>query len=357
MQQTRQMNWLEGLLMKKTVCFSYFVKIIDLRKRCSCVWVLFFLFLIPGSCSRKSENFYHIGILSGLSFFGSIADGFKEQMTELGYEEGKNISYDIQKSEFDTSKYRKILENFITEKVDLVFVFPTEAAVMAKKVLAKTNIPIVFANVFTENMGLINSIREPGGNITGVRWLGTDIILQRLEIMQELVPGIKNIWVPYKKNSKMLIKKLKTLNEVCKLENLVLTEIPANDSSELDSGFQAALQQHPLPDAILMITEPLCVLPATFIVMARFARQHNIPLGGVYMSIDNYRSVFGLAPENIPQGKQAAFIADRILHGTPAGQIAVVSAENFLKIDYDEAKRSGLLLNENLLIRADEVIR
>src|SRR4030042_2220739 len=83
---------------------------------------------LSGCVEEKTQKVYHVGILSGLDFFANTADGFKEKMTELGYVEGENIVYDVQKSNFDIATYRNILNKFVADKVDLIFVFPTEAS-------------------------------------------------------------------------------------------------------------------------------------------------------------------------------------------------------------------------------------
>src|SRR3972149_2628234 len=124
---------------------------------------------IKGMIEPKTQKVYNIGVLSGLGFLADTTDGFKVKMTELGYIEGKDIFYDIQKTEFDMTAYRSIVKKFVADKVDLIFVFPTEASQEAKSAVQGTSIPVVFANAFTEDTNLVASIREPGGNITGGR--------------------------------------------------------------------------------------------------------------------------------------------------------------------------------------------
>lgn len=314
-------------------------------------------YLFLGSCSKKTEKVYHIGILSGLDFFSAITDGFKGKMAELGYMEGKNVFYDVQKTNIDMNAYRNILKKFVADKVDLIMTFPTEASMEAKTATQGTNIPVVFVNAFTENTNLINSVREPGGNITGVRWPGPDMALQRFEIIRELVPHAKHIWVPYQKSYPIVSSQLEALRAVMKKAGLTMTEIPADSATELESILNKQAQITGYPDAILTIVEPLCVTPAPFIVLAKFAANKRIPLGGAYMPIPGYEPIFGLTPQAIPQGKQAAFLADKVLKGVPAGTIPVVSAESFLQINYKSAEKLGLKVNEGLLGRANEIIK
>jgi putative ABC transport system substrate-binding protein len=309
-------------------------------------------------CGGPKKKTYHIGILSGFDFFFTTVDGFKAKMTELGYIEGKNIVYDVQKTKVDPVEYRRVLNKFIDEKVDLIFVFPTEAAMEAKIATQGKNTPVVFANVFTENTGLIESADEPGGNITGVRWVGADNVLKRFEIMRELAPKAKRILIPHNKHYHIVPIQLEALRPVIAAAGLSLIEIPADNATELEVELEKqAKSMNSKTDFILLIADPLVSTPVTFGVLGKFADVHKIPIGGTFLSMGGYESIFGLIPQNIPQGKQAALLADKIFKGAKAGTIPVVSAENFLQINYKKAKKIGLNVSEGLLNRANEIIR
>jgi putative ABC transport system substrate-binding protein len=314
-----------------------------------------YLFLKPKNTIPPGKVF-RVGVLSGLSFFATTFDGFKDKMTELGYIEGKNIIYDVQKSEVDLAVYRQILKKFVADKVDLIFVFPTEASIEAKAAVQGTNIPVVFTNAFTDDTGLVDSVRHPGGNITGVRWVGPDLALQRLEIMHELVPSLKQLWVPYFKDYPIVKSQIAALRLAVAKTGITMTEIPATTATELTASLNTHAKSG-LPDAILVISEPLLVIPDAFVAAARFAAQHAIPLGGAYMLVGDYESLFGVTPQSVPQGKQAALLADKILRGTPAGTIPVVSAEGYFQMSFRAANKLGLPVPEGLLNRANEIIR
>jgi hypothetical protein len=87
-----------------------------------------------------------------------------------------------------------------------------------------------------------------------------------------------------------------------------------------------------------MIVEPLTVTPDSFTVIAKFAAEHKLPVGGALMAVGDYKSAFGVTIDNIAVGKQAALLADKILKGTPAGTIPVASPENVLQINYKAAQ-------------------
>jgi putative ABC transport system substrate-binding protein len=315
------------------------------------------VWMISGGCAEKEQEVYHLGILSGLNYFANVADGFKEKMTELGYIEGSNIIYDLQETSFDIAVYKSILNRFVADKVDLIFVFPTEATQEAKAATKGTGIPVIFANAFIEDTGIVDSVRQPGGNITGVRWAGPDIAVQHFEIMRELVPSATRMFIPYRKGYPIVKSQVEALRLAFAAEGLTMIELPASNAEELEAEFNMKAESaNGKTDAILTIAEPLCVNPDVFEVIGKFADKRNIPVGGSLISVGGHESIFGLIPQHIPQGRQAAYLADKVLKGTKAGTIPVVTAECFLQINYKAAKKLGITVPEGILSRANEII-
>jgi len=319
------------------------------------------LSMIPLSgCSRPSAKMHRVGILAGLPYADRAVDGFRDRMTELGYIEGQNITYDLQRtSGVDIPAYQPILQRFVADKVDLIFVFPTEASLEAKAATKDTGIPVVFSVAHTEGVGLVDSIREPGGNITGVRFPGPESTLKRMEIMMQIAPHAKRWLVPYLRDYPIVPPQLERLRPAAASAGITLIEAPAQDVQELE----AILQAHEFADgstdidALLLIAEPLILAPQAFLAAARFAERHRIPMGGAYMEVQNYRSLFGVTIDFYKSGQQAAFLADKILRGTPAGTLPVLTADLYIQINYQVARELGLEVPAQLLGEADEVIR
>ncbi|HEY4689391.1 MAG TPA: ABC transporter substrate-binding protein [Anaerolineae bacterium] len=314
--------------------------------------------LLNGCVSASTPKVYRVGILSGLDFFADAIDGFKAKMTELGYVEGQNIVYDVQKANFDMALYRSTLQRFVADKVDLIFVFPTEASLEAKAATQGTNIPIVFALAFIEGVDLVDSLREPGGNITGVRYPGPDIALRRFEVLRELAPQAKRIWIAYQRGYPTVPSQLEVLRPVAEAAGVTLIEVPADNGAELQADLDARAAPGDIGlDAILSLAEPLAVAPDAFAVMVKFAYEHKLPIGGSLASAGDYGNVFGVDVNDVAAGEQAALLADKIFKGIPAGTIPVVSADNYLRINYKVAQELGLTVPEGLLSQAQEIIR
>ncbi|HJW97150.1 MAG TPA: ABC transporter substrate-binding protein [archaeon] len=306
----------------------------------------------------ETQKVYHVGILSGLDALSGIADSFEAKMTELGYIEGKNIVYDIQKTNFEPDKEQQILKKFMDDKVDLIFTFPTEPALAAKAAAQGTGIPVVFSFTTIEGNNLVDSVRQPGGNITGVREPGSDIFVKRLEILHELVPQAKRVYITYNPNAPPVPPALDVLRKASPLMNVTLVENPVTTVEEIKADLQARNKSADIDmDAILIMGEPLSVSPPALEAMTNFATEYKIPIGGVGSYTIRGSIIFSYEIGIDDMGRLAAPLADKILKGTPAGTIPVVTPEARLLINFKLAKELNLTVSEGLLSRADEIIR
>ncbi|HXV98025.1 MAG TPA: ABC transporter substrate-binding protein, partial [Anaerolineae bacterium] len=316
-----------------------------LKKRYGFILLLSLLagvLILSGCNAQASPKVYKVGVLSGLDFFADTLDGFKAKMTELGYVEGQNIIYDVQKTNFDPAKEQEILKKFVADKVDLIFVFPTEASLAAKAATEGTNIPVVFAHAFVEGNTLVESVRQPGGNITGVRFPGPDIAVKRLEILHQLAPQAKRIWVPYQQGYPSVPPLLEVLRPAAVSLGVTLLEVPATSAADIQADLQARAKSADIGlDAILTIPEPLNVNPDAFAVISKFAVEQKVPYAGPLISAEGYGIVFANLSDNVEVGELAASQADKIFKGIPAGTIPVVSPEAHLQLNYKVAQELG----------------
>jgi putative ABC transport system substrate-binding protein len=309
-------------------------------------------------CGKKPQKVYRVGILSGLDRFADIADSFKAKMAEMGYIEGSNIIYDTQKTNFEPDKENQILRKFVADKVDLIFGFNTEVAAEAKAATQGTNIPVIFANANIEGTSLVNCISQPGGNITGVRYPGTDVAVRRLEILHEIVPQAKRIWLPYQKNYPGIPGQLVGVRQVAASLGVTLMEFPADGLTGLQAEMERRSQLSDIGfDAVLFIPESLSTIRTTFDTIARFTKERKIPIGGSFVvTEEGYGTIFAVTINDNEIGKQASYLADKIFKGIPAGTIPVITPEACLIINYKAVKELGLTVPEKLLSRADEII-
>ena len=314
--------------------------------------------LLLSGCGAPAPKTYRVGVMVGLEVFATTVDGFKEKMTELGYVEGKNITYDIQKTGANAELEKSILQKWVADKVDLIVTMPTEQSILAKAATEGTNIPVVFCQSNIEGSNLVKDVREPGGNITGVRYPGPDLAVKRFEILHALVPQAKRIWVPYMKTSTIVPAQLEILRPAAVKAGVTLVETPVTTGAEMLADLEKRSKESDIGiDAILLISEPLARTKEVFPTIGKFAVDHNLIIGGVQFSMGGYTTVYGVATENISVGKLTAQQVDKVFKGIPVGTIPVLSAESYFQFNYKVAQEKGLTVPEGLLNQANQVIR
>ncbi len=321
------------------------------------VLLLSFLLTFSDGCGTDPKV-VHVGVLCGLDAFTGTIDGFKSKMAELGYREGISIVYDIQNTDVEPVRENEILQKFIRDKVDLVFTFPTTVSVEAKQALQQTDIPLVFAHSNIEHIHLVKSILEPGKNVTGVRYPGPDISLKRLELLLEIVPNAKRILLPYDRSLTIIASQIEMLRRAAKSSGITLVELPTSSVGELETNIAGLASAKDTDiDAILIIPEPLAVSQQGFRILAKYAAEKRIPLGGTWRTLGDFSTIWSVSTDTVAVGKQAAILVDRILKGTPAGSIPVVSAESYIQINCRAAMKLGIRIPDGLLKQADQIVR
>jgi putative ABC transport system substrate-binding protein len=315
--------------------------------------------LLAGCASHtQAQKVYHVGIISGAEPFATIADSFKTRMTELGYIEGKNIVYDLQKLNADPQGEKRAAQRFVEGKVDMIFAFPTDPALAAKAATQGTDIPVVFALGTLEETGLVESVRQPGGHITGVRYPLLEDTVKRLEILHELVPQAKRILIVYDIHYPTAPSALAQLRPAASSLGLRLVEDPVGNLEEIRGSLEDRAASEDIGiDAILIMPEILTQSPDGFALITKFAAEHRLPVGGALAHTADLGAVFSYISDNAQQGMLAANLADKIFRGAPAGTLPVATADSRLRLNYRTAKSLGLNVSEGLLARADEIIR
>ncbi|MEZ4648332.1 MAG: ABC transporter substrate-binding protein [Candidatus Eisenbacteria bacterium] len=312
---------------------------------------------LEGGCAEKAQP-RRVGVLCGLNYISGVVDGLRAKMTDLGWVEGRDIVYIVERTNFEPDREKAIIERFVEDEVDVVLSCPTEASILSKNVLEGTGIPLVFTYANIEDMGIVESIRHPGGNVTGVRYPGPDIAVQRLEILLEIVPSARALLVPYQRGYPIVPLQIEVLDVVAEKRGVKLVYVPADNGADLKHQIAAlAPEDRDSIDGILIIVEPLAVSPDAFSALAEFARPRRLPCGGALMVTDGYRSLFSANSDIEDSGRQAAVQVDRVLKGASAGDLPVLSAEASLEIVNGAAHELGVTIPEGVLARATVVHR
>jgi putative ABC transport system substrate-binding protein len=246
-----------------------------------------------------------------VSIHAPVIEGFKAEMTELGYVEGENVTYiyngvvEPNLQAVDTE-----IENLLAQDVDLLFSVGNLATLQAKQAVEGTDIPAVFGSVLDPvGEGLVESIAHPGGNLTGSQ--GSKQEPKALEWLVTIVPGANKVYLPYNPNDAVTLTALPSVEEAAAQLNIELV------LDEVQSAEEAITAIESLPedvDAIFRIPSP--TLDPRNNELSQAALQRGIPLGSS-LPLDE-AVLITLAADFFGMGKQASSVGKPDPHGGKA---------------------------------------
>ncbi len=317
--------------------------------------------LILPACvaAAPSPQIYRIGILVGAKLFDGVIDGFKQQMADYGYIEGENIQYDIKRAHGDPDAMRAIADKFVADDVDLILTVTNGAALAARRATENTDVPVLFTFVLApKQTGVVDNLRQPGGNLTGVRNPLEIFIGKRLEFLQKISPAHRRVWTPYDPNYPTEKTILTRLRKDAAILNITLIETPVQNPDDIATYLQTFSDNNPLPfDAIMMMPDLVVQSGNSWTVIKQFATSRKIPIIANTMQQVEDGALFGYFTENTNTGRAAARIAQQILSGVSPANLPVETADVFFIINMRAASALDIIMPPDILHQADTIIR
>ena len=210
------------------------------------VLLISLLTIVQPTHAQQTGKIFRIGFLdpSTASGIAVLLDVFRQELSKLGWIEGKNIAIEYRFAEQKLERLPELAADLVRLKVDLIVVSGTPPAVAAKK--ATTTIPIVMANAGDPvGAGLVASLARPRGNVTGLSSLAVELNTKRIEILKDAVPKLARVGLlrpPGVSIGRDL--QLKELRPAAVALKLKLEEIETQlDAKGLESAFQTAKQK------------------------------------------------------------------------------------------------------------------
>jgi putative ABC transport system substrate-binding protein len=292
-----------------------------------------------------------IGFLGGADPVGYavLVEALRSGLRDHGYVDGQNVRIEYRWAHGQYERLPTLAEDLVRRKVDIIITQGTPAALIAKK--ATTTIPIVMAIVGDPVPGIVPSYSRPGGNITGSSFFFQEINAKRLELMKDLVPGLKRAGVLMNPDNPAMTSVLRAMDERAKAKDVRLQQVAVRRLEELDSAFQQAKGQI---EALTVVEDGLLLANAKRI--AELAIGNRLPSIG----FRKYCEAGGLAAYGVDFPhiwRRGAVLVDKILKGTKPADLPIEQASRFeFVINLKTAKALGLDVSPTLLIRADAVI-
>ena len=272
------------------------------------------------------------------------------RLHELGWIESRNIAFEYRWGEGRTERYGEIAAELVQSKVDVIV---TTAPILPAVQRATSVIPIVFAlSGDPVGAGLIASLARPGGNATGLSMLAPETAGKRLELLREVVPGVRRLAVMVNLDFPEGVQEGNEAQAAARALGLEVVRIEIQRASDIASSFESLKDQ---ADALYVAGDPL--FNANRIRINTFALSARLPTMYPFRELVEAGGLMSYGP-NIPDlFRRAADYVDKILRGANPAEIPVEQPIKFdLIVNLTTAKALGIAIPESFLLRADEVI-
>jgi putative ABC transport system substrate-binding protein len=309
----------------------------------------------PFAARAQSGGVPVIGILHSASPTGiwlTLSGAFRQGLTQAGYSQGRNLTIEERWAEGQYDRLPAMAAELIRRDVALIAALTTPAAQAVKSATAK--IPIVFTTIADPvQIGFVSSLSRPGGNLTGVTYLGVEVGPKLLELLHEAVPSAKIMALLINPTNPNADSQSKNLQAAAGRLGLRLYIVNASTEGDLDPAFAKA---HELQTQALMVAfdaffnarpAQLATLSLRYAIPAIYPARDFAEAGGLMSYGADLRDMY----------RQAGIYAGRILKGENPADLPVVQASKFeMVINLKAAKTIGLTLSPDVISIADEVI-
>jgi len=277
----------------------------------------------------------------------------KQRLDELGYAEGKNLVFDFHSADGQPERLAALATELVRTNPDVIVTgFGT---LTAKAVQAATvTIPVVFTTVGDPiGAGIVQSLNRPGANITGLTDQATEIAGKRLQIMQQLLPGIRIVAVLVNPDTPFSALALQDLRAAAAAGGPRLEVCEIRTADQLSTSIEAAAKAG--ATGLMILEDPLLVglrgqiadLAAKLRLVATYGNREFVAVGGLLSYGTDRRQLY----------RRAAELVDKILKGEMPADIPVERPTKFeLVINLKTAKALGVTISQTLLATADEII-
>jgi putative ABC transport system substrate-binding protein len=310
------------------------------------------LFALPHAVEAQQARVYRVGVVLLGGPYSSTIDGLRDGLRELGLEEGKRFVLHVRDGKGDLKSVEAAARSLEGEKVDLIVAMTTSVTLAAKR--ATKSVPIVFyAGTDPVSTGLVESFRKPGGRLTGIHGQSGGLAAKRLELLKELVPGLRRVLTFYRPDSPAAQQSVKIARDAARQLKLELVERPVASVEELRAGLRALRPGE--ADAFVYLADAMVGSQAELIIESArakrlptmFSERGSVAKGALAAYGESYYTI----------GRLSAKHVQRVLLGADPGDLPVEQVDRLhFVINLKTAKALGLTIPQSLLTRADEVI-
>jgi putative ABC transport system substrate-binding protein len=307
----------------------------------------------PLAAEAQQARVYRVGVvLQGGPYSGAV-DGLRKGLAELGLEEGKQLILHVRDGKGDLKAVEQAAGDLEREKVDLIFAVASTVTLAVKR--ATKTVPIVFyAGTDPVAVGLVESFRKPGGRLTGVYGRLADLTAKRLELLRDMVPGLRRVLTFYNPDAPVNQQSIKATRDAARLLKVELLERRVTSVEELRAGLRALRAGE--ADAYLSGTGAMVISQAALVIDTARAKKLPTMFSERDSVVNGGLASYGVSYDAM--GRLAAKYVQRILLGANPGELPVEQVDRlYFVINLKTAKALGLTIPQSVMQRADEVIQ
>ena len=307
---------------------------------------------VPAVVDAQPAPRIRVGILSvGGVREGSTIAAFVQRLGALGYVEGRNLTIDFRDSEDNVTRLSELARELVRLRPDVILATTTPTpAIAAMK--ATSTIPIVCA-ADPVRAGLVASLGKPGGNVTGVSSLNAHLDAKRLELIAEIVPGVRRIAVLVLPSDPETPTMVAAVETAARARGVQLQQLEVRDLTHLDSAISNATKGG--AGSLLVLGSPAFYRHQR--ALAQSSAKHRIAVVSAWRELPEAGGLASYGTGAMELFQRAAGLVDRILKGSKPAELPVEQPTTFeLIINARAARALGLTLSPSVLVRADRVI-
>jgi putative ABC transport system substrate-binding protein len=285
------------------------------------------------------------------SAYDTRLEALRAGLRDLGYVEGKNIVIEFRWAD-RVDQLPALAAELVRMKVDVIFANSSTLVEPARQ--ATQTIPIVFSNhADPVGIGHVASLPRPGGNITGLSMLLTDLVAKELEILSEALPQAKRIGVLWNPTTPSHTPAVRAVEDAAKKLGVRLILVPVRVAGDFDAAFGTMVQEGAA--GFLVVPSPLSTSYRT--ELAELALKNRLPAMYGHKDYVEAGGLMSYGADIVDLNRRAAAYIDKILKGARPGDLPVEQASKYqLVFNLKTAKALSFQIPPTLLARADEVI-